>query len=106
MAIAQKVIELRDTAPANGQNPLLITSDDEHDTGNYTDFNNLLERLRNEGLEIQPEASNYLVFGPSQDNQFFEITIIGKSFGIVHKIAAVAVVDNKKVRYIRWQEDP
>lgn len=106
MAIAQKVIELRDTAPANGQNPLLITSDDEHDTGNYTDFNNLLERLRSEGLEIQPEASNYLVFGPSQDNQFFEITIIGKSFGIVHKIAAVAVVNNKKVRYIRWQEDP
>ena len=62
--------------------------------------------MRSEGLEIQPEASNYLVFGPSQDNQFFEITIIGKSFGIVHKIAAVAVVDNKKVRYIRWQEDP
>ena len=106
MAIAQKIVELRDAAPADGKNPLLTTSDDEHDTGNYTDFNDLLERVRKDGEEIQPEASNYLVFGPSQDNQFFEITIIGKSFGIVHKIAAVAVVDNKKVRYIRWQEDP
>ena len=106
MAIAQKIVELRDAAPADGKNPLLTTSDDEHDTGNYTDFNDLLERVRKDGEEIQPEASNYLVFGPSQDNQFFEITIIGKSFGIVHKIAAVAVVDKKKVRYIRWQEDP
>ena len=106
LAIAQKIIELRDTAPADGKNPLLTTSDDEHDTGNYTDFNDLLERVRKDGEEIQPEASPYLVFGPSQDNQFFEVTIIGKSFGIVHKIAAVAVVENKKVRYIRWQEDP
>ena len=106
MAIAQKIVELRDAAPADGKNPLLTTSDDEHDTGNYTDFNDLLERVRKDGEEIQPEASPYLVFGPSQDNQFFEVTIIGKSFGIVHKIAAVAVVDNKKVRYIRWQEDP
>ena len=30
----------------------------------------------------------------------------GKSFGIVHKIVAIAFVSDDKVRYLRWQEDP
>jgi hypothetical protein len=109
MAIAQKIIELRDMAPTDGKNPLLTSSDDERETGNYKDFQDLQERLGNAGgadVDIQPEASNYLVFGPAQENQFFEITIVGKSFGIVHKIVAVAAVTEGKVRYLRWQEDP
>ena len=105
-AIAQKIIELRDTVPPDGRNPLLTSSDDESDTGNYKDFSDLQARLSADGEEIQSEASNYLIFGPAQENQFFEITIVGKSFGIVHKIAAVAVVSDGKVRYLRWQEDP
>ena len=103
MAIAQKIIELRETLPADGKSPLISPSDEENDTGAYKDFNNLQMRLQDVGLDIQNDASNYLSFQP---DKFFEITIIGKSFGIVHKIVAVALVDGDKVRYLRWQEDP
>lgn len=103
MAIAQKIIELRETLPTDGESPLISSSDEENDTGAYKDFNNLQMRLQEVGLDIQNDASNYLSFQP---DKFFEITIIGKSFGIVHKIVAVALVDGDKVRYLRWQEDP
>lgn len=103
MAIAQKIIELRETLPTDGKSPLISSSDEEDDTGAYKDFNNLQMRLQEVGLDIQNDASNYLSFQP---DKFFEITIIGKSFGIVHKIVAVALVDGDKVRYLRWQEDP
>lgn len=103
MAIAQKIIELRETLPTDGKSPLISSSDEENDTGAYKDFNNLQMRLQEVGLDIQNDASNYLSFQP---DKFFEITIIGKSFGIVHKIVAVALVDGDKVRYLRWQEDP
>ena len=104
MAIAEKIIELRDVS-APGQDNVLISSgnDEDDDTGAYKDFDNLQSRLQDVGLEIQPEASNYLSFQP---DKFFEITIVGKSFGIVHKIVALGVVSDNKVRYLRWQEDP
>lgn len=102
--IAKKIIELRD-AEMPGENNVLIASDKEEDedTGAYKDFNNLQARLQDVGLEVLPEASNYLSFQP---DKFFEITIVGKSFGIVHKIVAIAVVADDKIRYLRWQEDP
>lgn len=107
MAIAQKIIELRDAPPKDGENPLFSSNDDEErDTGAYKDFNDLQQRLQREsttGVDIQNEASAYLSFQP---DKFFEITIVGQSFGIVHKIVALALVDNGKVRYLRWQEDP
>ena len=103
MAIAQKIIELRETLPTDGKSPLISSSDEENDTGAYKDFNNLQMRLQDVGLDIQNDASNYLSFQP---DKFFEITIVGKSFGIVHKIVATALVNDGKVRYLRWQEDP
>ncbi len=103
MAIAQSIIELRDAAPPDGKNPLITVEDDEHDSGVYKDFANLQERLQSVGLDIQNEASTYITF---QTEKFFEVTIIGKSFGIVHKIVATALVTDGKVRYLRWQEDP
>lgn len=106
-AIAEKIIILRDTELPDGKNPLLTTSDEDNDTGNYKNFNDLQSRLSADGEDIQPEAMNYLVFEPAQENQFFEITIVGQSCGIVHKIVAVAAIDEEgKVRYLRWQEDP
>ena len=108
-AIAEQIIMLRDAASPDEKNPLLTSSDDERETGNYKDFNDLQARLgkaAGANVDIQPEASEYLVFGPAQENQFFEITIVGRSFGIVHKIVAVAAVVDSKVRYLRWQEDP
>ena len=103
MEIAKEIIRLRETAPEDGRNPLITSTDDSNDTGAYTDFSNLQERLQDVGLDIQNEASTYLSFQP---DKFFEITIVGKSFGIVHKIVATALVSDNKVRYLRWQEDP
>lgn len=103
MAIAQSIIELRDAAPPEGKNPLITVDGDEHDYGTYKDFANLQERLQSAGLDIQNEASTYITF---QSEKFFEVTVIGQSFGIVHKIVATALVTDGKVRYLRWQEDP
>ena len=67
---------------------------------------NIQQRLQQEsttGMDIQNDASAYLTFQPEK---FFEVTIVGKSFGIVHKIVAIALVSDNKVRYLRWQEDP
>ena len=107
MAIAKRIIELRD-AQVDGENPLINSKDDneERDTGAYKDFSDLQQRLQGEsttGMDIQNEASTYLTFQPEK---FFEITVVGKSFGIVHKIVAIALVSDSKVRYLRWQEDP
>ena len=103
-AIAEKIIELRDAAMP-GQNVLIASKENEDsDTGAYKDFANLQERLLSEeSLEILNDASNYLSFQP---DKFFEITIVGKSFSIVHKIVAIVVVADDKIRYLRWQEDP
>ena len=105
MAIAEKIIERREMEPTDGRNPLLSLDDDANETGAYKDMNSLQERLRElEHLDVQNEASTYFTFQPEK---FFEITIVGKSFGIVHKIVAIALVnEDGKVRYLRWQEDP
>ena len=103
MTNAMQIIELRETMPTNGKNPLIASEDDTNDTGAYKDFANLQERMQEVGLEIQNEASTYFAFQP---DKFFEVTIVGQSFGIVHKIVAIALVQDGKVRYLRWQEDP
>ena len=103
MTNAMQIIELRETMPTNGKNPLIASEDDTNDTGAYKDFSNLQERMQEVGLEIQNEASTYFAFQP---DKFFEVTVVGQSFGIVHKIVAIALVQDGKVRYLRWQEDP
>ena len=104
MEIAKNIIQLRDAPPKDGENPLISSSDDdERDSGAYKDFNDLQQRLDRAGLDVQKEASEYFTFQP---DKFFEITIVGRSSGIVHKIVALALVQDGKVRYLRWQEDP
>ena len=103
MTNAMQIIELREAMPTNGKNPLIASEDDTNDTGAYKDFSNLQERMQEVGLEIQNEASTYFAFQP---DKFFEVTVVGQSFGIVHKIVAIALVSDNKVRYLRWQEDP
>ena len=103
MTNAMQIIELREAMPTNGKNPLIASEDDTNDTGAYKDFSNLQERMQEVGLEIQNEASTYCAFQP---DKFFEVTVVGQSFGIVHKIVAIALVQDGKVRYLRWQEDP
>ena len=103
MTNAIQIIDSRETVPADGRNPLIVSDNDADDTGAYKDFNGIQTRLHDVGLEIQNEASAYLSY---QSEKFFEITIVGQSFGIVHKIVAIAFLEDSKVRYLRWQEDP
>ena len=49
------------------------------------------------------EVQQYLSYAPEK---FFEVSITGESLGITHTVKAVAIVQDSKVRYIRWQEDP
>ena len=72
--------------------------DDE--TGLFKDWGDLQNRLNG---EIQQEAQQYLSYAPET---YFEVTIIGRSLGITHKVTAVAIVQDRKVRYIRWSENP
>ena len=76
----------------------------EEDYGSFKDFSDLQSRIQQlTGNDIGGEASNYLIYAPEK---FFEITIVGASVGITHTVKAVAMVQDGKVRYIRWQEDP
>ena len=76
----------------------------EEDYGSFKDFSDLQSRITQlTGNDIGGEASNYLIYAPEK---FFEITIVGASVGITHTVKAVAMVQDGKVRYIRWQEDP
>ena len=106
MAIAKRIIELRDAPPKDGENPLFGSKDDEErDSGAYKDFNDLQQRLQQEsttGMDIQNDASAYLTFQPEK---FFEVTIVGKSFGTVYNLVAIARLSDNQVRYLRWQAD-
>ena len=76
----------------------------EEDYGSFKDFSDLQSRIQEKtGNDIGNEASNYLIYAPET---YFEITIVGASAGISHTVKAVAMVQDSKVRYIRWQEDP
>ena len=77
------------------------------DVGTFKDWNDLQTRVQDAigggtGY-IQQEAQQYLSYAPEM---FFEVSITGESLGITHTVKAVAIVQDSKVRYIRWQEDP
>jgi hypothetical protein len=81
---------------------------DDEDVGTYKDFNDLKYRVNdgaanNSSLYLQDEAQQFLSFAPEK---FFEVSITGESMGITHTVKAVAIVQDSKVRYLRWQEDP
>ena len=76
----------------------------EEDYGSFKDFSDLQSRIQEKtNSDIGNEAANYLIYAPET---YFEITIVGASAGISHTVKAVAMVQDSKVRYIRWQEDP
>jgi type II secretory pathway component PulK len=66
----------------------------------FKDWSDLNTRIPG-GVPLEAEA--YLAYAPQK---FFEIKATGESGGISHQIKAVAVVENSKVRYLRWREDP
>lgn len=100
--IADAIVEIRQTG--NQRETSGSRMDD--DVGTFRDWNDLQTRVQDAiggGNYIQQEAEQYLSYAP---DKFFEITITGESLGITHTVKAIAIVEDSKVRYIRWQEDP
>ncbi len=101
--IADAIVEIRKTGNQR-ENAGGGRMDD--DVGTFKDWNDLQNRVQEAvggGTYIQQEAEQYLSYAP---DKFFEISITGESLGITHTVKAVAIVQDSKIRYIRWQEDP
>ena len=71
----------------------------------YKDWQDLRDRVENEfDVEIGQEASEYLSFAP-EANSVFRMKITGESMGMKREVNCECYVKDKKVRYIKWQED-
>jgi hypothetical protein len=100
--IADAIVEIRSTG--NQRDSAGQSMDD--DVGTFKNWNDLQSRVQEAvggGNYIQQEAEQFLSYAP---DKFFEVSITGESLGITHTVKAIAIVEDSKVRYIRWQEDP
>lgn len=92
------IIEARDTQPPEGEKFV-----NDEDYGPFKDWTDLLNRVP----EIGNEANEYISFkNDSNDGAQFKLTITGTSSGLSHSIQTIVYVKEKKLRFIRWQEDP
>ena len=99
--IVQAILDFREKPDATAADAAFFK---EEDYGSFKDFSDLQTRIQEKtNSEIGNEAANYLIYAPEM---YFEVTIVGASAGISHTVKAVAMVQDGKVRYIRWQEDP
>ena len=99
--VAQAIIDYRSSPSTSTADKTFYK---EEDYGSFKDFSDLQTRVLDKtSNNIGNEAANYLIYAPET---YFEITIVGASAGITHTVKAVAMVQDSKVRYIRWQEDP
>ena len=101
--IAEAIVEVRQTG---NRRENLGGGKLDDDVGTFKSFSDLQTRVQDAvggGTYIQQEAEQYLSYEP---DKFFEISITGASMGITHTVKAVVIVQDGKVRYIRWQEDP
>lgn len=107
MELAGSIVQLRTQEGSLAENIAEMNKSMGEDLGPFKDWNDLQSRLNeghNSGTDyIQEEANQYLSYQP---DKYFKVTVIGHALGIVHKIVATAIVEDSKVRYIRWQEDP
>ena len=100
--IVQAIIDYRKEPSAAEARETKFYKDEDY--GSFRDFSDLQSRIQEKtGNEIGNEASSYLIYAPET---YFEITIVGASAGITHTVKAVAMVQDDRIRYIRWQEDP
>ena len=100
--IADAIVEIR----ATGNQRDNAGQSMEDDVGTFKNWNDLQSRVQEAvggGNYIQQEAEQFLSYAP---DKFFEVSITGESLGITHTVKAIAIVQDSKVRYIRWQEDP
>ena len=100
--IAEAIVEIRSTGNQRDNAGQSM----EDDVGTFKNWNDLQSRVQEAvggGNYIQQEAEQFLSYAP---DKFFEVSITGESLGITHTVKAIAIVQDSKVRYIRWQEDP
>ena len=105
MVRAEAIVQIRNTGNLRDFAELGRNNDE---VGTISSIDDLRTRLEYEvGGEVSEinwgALEKYIAFAP---DKFFEITITGASLGITHTIKAVAIIEDSKVRYIRWQEDP
>lgn len=79
----------------------ISTSDSGKESNLFKDWGDLNTRVV--AGSIPTEVEQYLTYGPEK---YFRVEIEGESAGIKHVVEAMAIVDNDKVRYVRWREDP
>ena len=96
--VVNAIIEARNDTPPEGEK---FVKDEDY--GPFKDWPDLLNRVP----DIGAEANEYLSFkNDSNDGAQFKLTITGTSSGLSHSIKAVVYVKEKKLHFIRWQEDP
>jgi len=105
--LAGAIVQLRAETGTLAENLAAQNSAMGEETGPFKDWSDLQSRL-NEGHQsgtdyIQEEANQYFSYQPEK---YFKVTVVGHSAGVIHRVVATVVVEDKKVRYIRWQEDP
>ena len=105
MVRAEAIVQIRNTGNLRDFAELGRSNDE---VGTISSIDDLRTRLEYEvGGEVSEinwgALEKYIAFAP---DKFFEITITGASLGITHTIKAVAIIEDSKIRYIRWQEDP
>ena len=104
MDIAETIVATRKTGDLREN----VGTQLDDDVGTFKNWSDLKNRVNEgdasvPGLYIQDEAEQFLSYAP---DKYFEVSITGESLGITHTVKAIAIVEDSKVRYIRWQEDP
>ena len=101
--IAEAIVQIRATGNPRDNTGQSSMNDE---VGTFKDWNDLQNRVQEAvggGTYIQQEAEQFLTYAP---DKFFEVSITGASLGITHTVKAIVIVEETKIRYIRWQEDP
>lgn len=98
--IAEAIIRCRSVMPEG------YDVDETRDWWPYKDWNDLLQRVKDEtGENVGNEAAQYFVYKPD-DTTLFDIRITCESMGMERRVAAKAYVKDSEVRYVEWEEDP
>ncbi len=93
--LAGAIIEERET----GRN-MMTSATSSEESLLFKDWNDLNTRIEG-GVPTAAEA--FLTYAPEK---YFKITVTGEAGGVSHRIETTAIVEDDKVRYLRWREDP
>lgn len=79
--------------------------DEERGWWPYKDWADLRKRVEDEfDVELGDEAGEYLIFAP-EATSVFSVKITGESLGMKREVNCECYIKDKKIRYIKWQED-